>query len=73
MHYAVMRYIGTQPQSSMAKLQSLYNGLANCAGVGVMAVIAGQLYPISGQLMFIVMTGVAITALAVVPRGVRAL
>lgn len=73
MHYAVIRYIGTQPQSSMAKLQSLYNGLANCAGVGVMTAIAGQLYPISGQLMFIVMTSVAITALAVVPRGVRAL
>ena len=73
MHYAVIRYIGTQSQSSMAKLQSLYNGLANCAGVGVMTAIAGQLYPISGQLMFIVMTGVAITALAVVPRGVRAL
>ena len=73
MHYAVIRYIGTQPQSSMAKLQSLYNGLANCAGVGVMTAIAGQLYPISGQLMFIVMTGVAITALAVVPREVRAL
>jgi hypothetical protein len=47
--------------------------LANCAGVGVMTAIAGQLYPISGQLMFIVMTGVAVTALAVVPRGVRAL
>lgn len=70
MHYAVIRYISAQPQNAMAKLQSLYNGLASCAGIGVMTLVAGQLYPISGQLMFMVMTGVALFALLVVPRRV---
>ena len=28
-HYAIVRYITTQPQSHIAKLQGLYNGLSN--------------------------------------------
>ena len=38
-HYAIVRYITTQPQSHIAKLQGLYNGLSN----GVLIAISPRL------------------------------
>ena len=70
MHYAMMRYISTQPQYAMAKLQSLYNGLVNCVGIAAMTALAGMLYPISGQMVFVTMMIVAAIALLLIPRKI---
>ena len=34
-HYATVRYITTQPQTHIAKLQGLYNALAGCAAIAI--------------------------------------
>ena len=46
-HYATVRYITTQPQTHIAKLQGLYNALAGCAAIAIFTALSGVLYPIS--------------------------
>ncbi|PJG85243.1 3-phenylpropionate MFS transporter [Conservatibacter flavescens] len=71
-HYAMVRYITTQPQSHMAKLQGLYNGLSSCAAIAILTALAGFIYPISASITFIAMAICAGLALLFIPRKVEA-
>ncbi|WP_443090818.1 3-phenylpropionate MFS transporter [Basfia succiniciproducens] len=68
LHYAMVRYIGMQPQNAMVRLQSLYSGLASCASVALLTALAGIIYPISSHWVFLVMMICALIALFVIPR-----
>lgn len=35
-HYAIVRYISTQPQNTMAKSQGLYSGFSACAAIALL-------------------------------------
>ncbi|WP_040975918.1 3-phenylpropionate MFS transporter [Necropsobacter massiliensis] len=71
-HYAMVRYITTQPQNAIAKLQGLYNGLSGCAAVALLTALSGVLYPLSPSLTFAVMSAVALIALLFIPPKVEA-
>lgn len=71
-HYAIVRYITTQPQSHIANLQGLYNGLSNGVIIAIFTALAGAIYPISPSMTFLVMSGIAAVAFLVIPRKVGA-
>lgn len=71
-HYAMVRYIATQPQPAIAKLQGLYNGLSGCAAIALFTALSGILYPISPTLTFAVMAAIALLAIPFIPRKVDA-
>lgn len=71
-HYAIIRYISTQPQNTMAKLQGLYSGFSACAAIALFTALAGVLYPISPATAFITMNIFAFIAIFVIPRKVDA-
>ena len=72
-HYAIVRYITTQPQTHMAKLQGLYSGISSCGAIALTTALSGVLYPISPTLMFVAMAFFALLALFFTPRNVSAL
>ena len=61
-HYAIVRYITTQPQSHIAKLQGLYNGLSNGVLIAIFTAIAGMIYPTSPAMTFVFMSIIAAAA-----------
>lgn len=67
-HYAMIRYISTQPAEHIAKLQALYFGLASCMLMALFTFIAGVVYPISNEGSFWLMTVFALPALFIVPK-----
>ncbi|MEE3607909.1 3-phenylpropionate MFS transporter [Avibacterium paragallinarum] len=71
-HYAMVRYITTQPQNHIAKLQGLYNGISSSAVIALITAFAGVLYPISPQLTFTSMMIFALLAFPIIPRKVDA-
>ncbi|OOF40704.1 3-phenylpropionic acid transporter [Rodentibacter rarus] len=71
-HYAMVRYISTQPQSHIAKLQGLYNGLSNGALIALFTAISGLIYPISPTMTFLLMSGIGATSFFVIPRKLNA-
>ena len=71
-HYATVRYISTQPQAAMPKLQGLYNGFASCAAIALFTGIGGLLYPISPTVAFLSMAAVSALALLITPRKAEA-
>lgn len=71
-HYATVRYITTQPQNHIAKLQGLYNALAGCAAIAIFTALSGVLYPISPVYAFSLMAAFAFIGLFITPRGVKA-
>lgn len=71
-HYAIIRYFTTQPQSHIAKLQGLYNGISGCAVVALLTALSGVLYPISPSVTFLAMAGFVFLALFITPRKVEA-
>lgn len=71
-HYAIVRYFTTQPQSHIAKLQGLYNGISGCAIVALLTALSGVLYPISASLTFIIMAAFAFFAIIATPTKVEA-
>lgn len=71
-HYAMVRYITTQPQSHMAKLQALYNGMAGCCFMALFTALSGVIYPISPSLMFVAMACFALLAIPFIPPKVEA-
>ena len=71
-HYATVRYITTQPQTHIAKLQGLYNALAGCAAIAIFTALSGVLYPISPVYAFSLMAAFAFVGLFITPRGVKA-
>lgn len=71
-HYAIVRYITTQPQNHIAKLQGLYNGLSNGALMALFSAIAGVIYPISPSMTFLLMSAVAAVSFFIIPHKLDA-
>lgn len=67
-HYAMIRYISTQPAEHIAKLQALYFGLASCMLMALFTFIAGQVYRVSAEGSFWLMALFALPALFIVPK-----
>ena len=67
-HFAMVRFIVRQPEQDMAKLQALYIGMASCAGVAVLTLLAGGLYQVQPSWAFAVMSVFALGALWVLPK-----
>lgn len=71
-HYGMVRYITTQPQAHISKLQALYNGFSNSAMVAILTALSGVIYPYSPAFTFILMAIVVAPAFVVTPRKVEA-
>ena len=71
-HYGMVRYITTQPQAHISKLQALYNGFSNSAMVAILIALSGVIYPYSPAFTFILMAMVVAPAFVVTPRKVDA-
>ena len=71
-HYGMVRYITTQPQSHISKLQALYNGISNSAMVAILTALSGVIYPYSPSITFVLMAIIAALAFVVTPRKVEA-
>ena len=71
-HYAIVRYITTQPQIHIAKLQGLYNGLSNGILIAIFTAIAGLIYPTSPAMTFMFMSVIASASFLVIPRKLDA-
>ena len=71
-HYGMVRYITTQPQSHISKLQALYNGISNSAIVAILTALGGLIYPYSASMTFVLMAIIAALAFLVTPRKVEA-
>lgn len=67
-HYAMIRYISSQPPEHIAKLQALYFGMASCMLMALFTFIAGVIYPISAQSSFYLMALLALPAIFIVPK-----
>lgn len=67
-HYAMIRYIATQPMAHSAKLQALYFSVANCGAMAALTFIAGKLYLVSPQVSFGLMAATVIPALFILPK-----
>ena len=67
-HFAMVRFIVRQPEQDMAKLQALYIGMASCAAVAVLTLLAGWVYRVQPAWAFGVMGAFALAALWVLPK-----
>lgn len=67
-HYAMIRYIATQPIAHSAKLQALYFSLSNCAAMALFTFVSGKLYLLSPELSFTFMAVAVIPALLIMPK-----
>lgn len=67
-HYAMIRYIGTQPVEHSAKLQALYFSLANCGVMALFTFIVGKVYLVSPEMSFGLMAAVVVPALVILPK-----
>ncbi|QLB20178.1 3-phenylpropionic acid transporter [Vespertiliibacter pulmonis] len=67
-HYAMIRYIATQPVAYTAKLQALYFSIASCVVMALFTFMAGQLYQFSPVWSFGLMAILAFPALFIVPK-----
>lgn len=67
-HYAMIRYISTQPTAYNAKLQALYFSLASCAVMALFTFIAGFVYQSSPTYSFWLMFIFVLPALFILPK-----
>lgn len=67
-HYAMIRYISTQPVEHSAKLQALYFSFASCGVMALFTFIAGKVYLISPEISFGLMAAVVVPALLILPK-----
>lgn len=67
-HYAMIRYIATQPVAHNAKLQALYFSLASCGVMALFTFLAGLVYQIAPAWSFWLMLIFALPALFIVPK-----
>lgn len=70
-HYAMIRYIGTQPMEHSAKLQALYFSVANCGAMALFTFIAGKIYLVSPEMSFGLMAVMVVPALFILPKRFR--
>lgn len=67
-HYAMIRYISSQPVEHIAKLQALYFSISNCILMAIFTFIAGLTYQYSPSISFGLMAIFALPAIFIVPR-----
>lgn len=67
-HYAMIRYISTQPVEHNAKLQALYFSWASCGVMALFTFIAGLVYQISPAFSFWLMLIFALPVIFIVPK-----
>lgn len=67
-HYAIIRYISSQPAAQIPKLQGLYFGLASCAVMALFTFLAGFVYNIQPAYSFWLMIALIAPAIWIVPR-----
>lgn len=67
-HYAMIRYLSTQPTEQMAKLQALYFSFASCIFMALFTFIAGLVYQVSPTGSFWLMVLFALPAIFIVPK-----
>ena len=70
-HYAIIRYISTQPVSHIAKLQALYFSLASCIVIALFTFVAGFIYQTSPAFSFWLMAILAAPAILIAPRKIE--
>ncbi|MFC0323390.1 3-phenylpropionate MFS transporter [Gallibacterium melopsittaci] len=68
-HFATVRYIASQPDSHIAKLQALYNGLSSCIAVALFTALSGTLYAYSPSYAFWGMAIIVAFALLFLPKS----
>ena len=69
-HYAIIRYISTQPVTHIAKLQALYFSLASCIVIALFTFVAGFIYQSSSAFSFWLMAILAVPAIFIAPRKI---
>lgn len=67
-HYAMVRYISTQPTEHIAKLQGLYFGFASCMVMALFTVAAGLVYSYSASGSFWLMLLLVLPAFFFIPK-----
>ncbi|KGQ32842.1 MFS transporter [Gallibacterium anatis] len=67
-HFATVRYISAQPDSHIAKLQALYNGISNCIAVALLTALSGVIYSYNPTFAFWTMAAFALSALLFLPK-----
>lgn len=67
-HFAIIRYISSQPSAQIPKLQGLYFGLASCAVMALFTFLAGMAYNIAPIYSFWLMVCLIAPAIVIVPR-----
>ena len=71
-HYATIRYIASQAEDKIAKLQALYSATSGCAAIALLTALAGVIYPHSPLYAFLTMALLALIALFIVPNTNKA-
>ena len=67
-HYAIIRYISTQPSDHIPKLQGLYFGLASCAVMALFTLLAGFVYNDSPTNSFYLMAILVVPSFFLLPK-----
>lgn len=67
-HFATVRYISAQPDTHIAKLQALYNGLSSCIAVAFLTALSGVLYTYAASYAFWGMAIIVALALLFLPK-----
>ncbi len=68
-HFATVRYISAQPDTHIAKLQALYNGLSSCIAVALLTALSGVLYTYAASYAFWGMAIIVALALLFLPKS----
>ncbi|MFZ7342682.1 3-phenylpropionate MFS transporter [Avibacterium volantium] len=67
-HFAMIRYITSQPSETIPKLQGLYFASSSCIMMALFTFISGLVYPISAQMSFVLMAIFVLPAIFLVPK-----
>ncbi|AWX14138.1 3-phenylpropionate MFS transporter [Mergibacter septicus] len=66
-HYATVKYIATQSEEKVTKLQALYSTTSGCAAIALLTALSGIIYPHSPLFTFLTMAFLALVALFIIP------
>ncbi|MFU2058045.1 3-phenylpropionate MFS transporter [Avibacterium volantium] len=67
-HFAMIRYITSQPSETIPKLQGLYFASSSCIMMALFTFISGLVYPTSAQMSFVLMAIFVLPAIFLVPK-----
>ncbi|URL01173.1 3-phenylpropionate MFS transporter [Avibacterium sp. 20-126] len=67
-HFAMIRYITSQPSERIPKLQGIYFASSSCIMMALFTFISGLVYPVSAQMSFALMAIFVLPAIFLVPK-----